>query len=161
MQMLIAAIALTTGGMALGEGPLRSCTCLVAPAFREAATVGTHQLDPVPEGIRDVASLDADVDVVGQHLDASGAQPLAERCQIGHQEGRVGLLRGSEPLFDAEVNVRPARTGEPASASSDERSRLRDLLQTEEIAVELARPPLSARRHGHLHVIEPDHVRIR
>jgi len=85
---------------------------------------------------------------------------LPERGLRRDGQGWMRLRRGNELQVDADVKLVP--TGpEPAAASAGKRSRLGELLEAEQPAVEASGCCLTANRRRDLHMMDPDDSHVR
>ena len=131
-----------------------------AYAFRALRCLCLTQLEPVAERVVDVAAGDTRKRPVGTGLVAGCAQALLERDEIVDDEAGMRLAGRREGLLDSHMQLLAANA-EPAAAARRQRLRLRQLLETQQPAVERARRRLTPGRCRDLHMVDPDDPHVR
>lgn len=124
-------------------------------SFGEAGVAGIDQLDPVAEGIVDIATLDGESAVVLGDLGAGRDEGVSGGADIADHERGMGLRERPEVALRSEVDGH-ARAREPAAAPAGEFRRLGHLPESEHGSIEPPRLVLAAPRHRELDVIDPD-----
>ena len=121
--------------------------------LNHVSVLGLPELEPVAKGVGDVGAHDSGKRIVGLHVDPLPAQAFGQRGEIVDDQARVRLAGRGERLLHAHVQLLRARA-EPAASARSERLRLRQLLQTQQPAVEGARLGLAAGRGRDLHMVD-------
>ena len=122
-------------------------------SHRYAPASGLAELEAVAERVGGEEALRARERVVVDDRHPGVVEARGELVELGDDEARMRLACRSERILDTDVQLLVARA-EPAAAARGERLRLRELFESEELAVEGAGFLLTARRRGDLHVVD-------
>lgn len=133
----------------------------LSPRSTDYASEGLQQLDAVAEGVGDVGAVEAGKGLVASDRESGIGAEGDHGLQVADEESGMGLFRGTEVVFDAEVQLGGAGV-EPDAAAGGEVGRLHALLEAEDSGVEGAGVVFTAAGHGQLDVMEgfDGHVRI-
>jgi crossover junction endodeoxyribonuclease RuvC len=114
-----------------------------------------QQLEPIAEGIRDIETIESGQRPVGVDHHARLLESLSQSGQIVDEQSRVRLSCQGESRLDTEMDANSPGL-EPAATSSGQVIGLGNPGEAEDPLIEPDGRLFSPRRHGQLHVMDPD-----